>query len=271
MAYIVAEVGINHNGNIEIAKELIDIAAEAGCRAVKFQKRTIEHVYTEEELDTPRESPWGKTNRDQKEGLEFHITEMADLEAYAKTRSLEFIISCWDVVSVYEVDAHLDVDYHKLASALLTDVKLLDAINDTGKPVVLSTGMSTMDEIDEAVERLDNVTDILACTSTYPTKPSQVNLSFITTLKKRYPRKFIGFSNHYSGGLACYGAAVLGASMIEFHVTKDRTMYGSDQAASIEHVGVVANGIKSIEMMVGDGQKVVYEDEKPILKKLRRV
>jgi len=270
MTYIIAEIGINHNGDIVLAKELINTASDNGCNAVKFQKRTINEVYTQEELDKPRESPWGVTNREQKEGLEFSIEDYKDLEVYTKSLGLDFIISCWDIPAIIEVEGNLNVDYHKVASALLTDKEFLLSLNDTGKPIIVSTGMSTEGDVEKAMGYLTNVTHILACTSTYPTKSEEINLTYIDTLKSNYPDLIVGFSNHYSGALACHGAVARGAKCIEFHITKDRTMYGSDQAASIEHVDVLVDGIRRIEEMVGTGIKVVYEDEKPIASKLRK-
>jgi N-acetylneuraminate synthase len=270
--YIIAEIGINHNGDLNIAKELINTAHENGCDAVKFQKRTIEDVYTEKELDTPRESPWGTTNREQKEGLEFSYDEYKHLEEYAKNKGLDFIVSCWDLNSVKLVEENLSVDYHKVASALITDRAFLEALKATGKPIILSTGMSSQDEVDKAMEILGvSVVMLLACTSTYPTKAEEINLNYIKTLKELYPEVTVGFSNHYSGALACHGAVVAGAEVIEFHITKDRTMYGSDQAASIEKVDALVHGIRTLELMLGDGAKVVYEAEKPIAAKLRKV
>lgn len=268
--YCIGECGINHNGDLNLAKELIDIAADAGCDAVKFQKRTVDKVYTKEELDKPRESPWGTTTRQQKEGIELSIEQYKELESYSKSKGLDFIVSCWDLDSLNEVEKHLNVKAHKVASAMLTDKEFLEALNATKKEVILSTGMSTPDEIDKAVKTLDNLSYILACTSTYPTKPEEVNLKYMESLKETYPNKPIGFSNHYSGIMACLGAAALGAEALEFHITKDRTMYGSDQAASIENVKNLVTGVRVLEKMIGDGTKVVYDDEKPIMKKLRK-
>ncbi len=268
--YIIAEIGINHNGDINLAKELIDMAHKSGCDAVKFQKRTIELVYSKEELDKPRESPWGTTTREQKNGLEFSMEQYKELEAYTKERGLDFIVSCWDINSLNEVEKNLNVSHHKIASAMLTDKEFLNALNSTGKPIIVSTGMSSDEQVDKAMSILKNVDSILACTSTYPTKPEEINLSYIDTLKKMYPNLKVGFSNHYNGMVACFGAVARGAEVIEFHVTKDRTMYGSDQAASIEHADQLVEGIRSLEKMVGDGVKVVYETEKPIADKLRK-
>ena len=269
--YIISEIGINHNGDVNLAKELIKNSAAAGADAVKFQKRTVELVYTKEELDKYRESPWGTTNRQQKQGLEFDMETYKELEKYSNSMGLDFVVSCWDINSVNEVEEHLDIKYHKVASALATDKNFLEALNQSGKPVILSTGMCTEEEINAAINFLDDVEYVLACTSTYPTKPKEVNLGHICTLKDKYPNIKIGFSNHYNGHDACVGATALGAECIEFHVTKDRTMYGSDQAASIERPGEQIRAIRKMEEMVGDGKKKVYESEVPVLNKLRKV
>ena len=168
--YVIAEIGINHNGDVKLAKELIDLAHDSGCDAVKFQKRDIDSVYSKEELDTPRESPFGTTTRQQKEGIELSIEEYKELESYTKSVGLDFIVSCWDMVSLELVEEHLDVKYHKVASAMATDRGFLEALNNSGRPVILSVGMCTQEEVDAAVDILDNVEYILACTSTYPTK-----------------------------------------------------------------------------------------------------
>ena len=182
MTYIISEIGINHNGDIELAKELILKSKKSGCDAVKFQKRDIESVYTKEELDTPRESPFGTTTREQKEGIEFSIEQYKELEKFSKEQGLEFIVSCWDKVSLDLVEEHLDVKYHKVASALATDKTFLQKLNDTKKPIILSVGMCTQEEVDAAVDILDNVEYILACTSTYPTKAEELNLKYVQTL-----------------------------------------------------------------------------------------
>jgi N-acetylneuraminate synthase len=268
--YVIAEIGINHNGDIDLAKELIEMAKKNDCDAVKFQKRDIESVYTEEELNQSRVSPWGTTNRQQKEGLEFSIEQYKVLEKFSNDLELDFIVSCWDVKSIDLVESNLNVKYHKVASALLTDKSFLSKLNTTGKPIIISTGMSTDQEIDEALKILDNVVYVLACTSTYPTVDQEINLNYLKTLKQRYPNYKIGFSNHASGLIPCFGAVALGSECIEFHITKDRTMYGSDQAASIENVNELMSGIRKMEIVLGDGIKTVYESEKPILKKLRK-
>ena len=245
-------------------------AYKSGCDAVKFQKRTIEDVYTPEELDKPRESPWGTTNRQQKEGLEFNIEQYKELYNFSKDLGLDFIVSCWDLNSIKLVEEHLTVDYHKVASALATDKEFLQALNLTKKPVILSTGMCTQEQVDLALKVLDKCEYVLACTSTYPTKTEEVNLRYIQTLADTYEGIKVGFSNHYNGHDACMGAVALGSECVEFHITKDRTMYGSDQAASIENYESLVKGIRQMEVMLGDGHKKLYDTEVPIMKKLRK-
>ena len=269
--YVIAEIGINHNGDVNLAKDLIDMAKNSGCDAVKFQKRDIDSVYSKEELDTPRESPFGTTTREQKHGIEFNIVEYKELEEYANEKELDFIVSCCDLNSLKEVEDNLNVKYHKVASAMATDREFLEALHYTGKPIILSTGMCTEEEVDAALIYLKNTEYILACTSTYPTKEEEVNLNYINTLKEKYPYLSVGFSNHYNGLAACIGASALGAECLEFHITKDRTMYGSDQVASIESVTELMVSVRKIEKMLGDGKKVVYDSEVPIAEKLRKV
>ena len=269
--YIIAEIGINHNGDIDLAKELILKSKSSGCDAVKFQKRDIESVYTQEELDTPRESPFGTTTREQKEGIEFSIEEYKELQSYTQELGLDFIVSCWDSKSLDLVEEHLDVKYHKVASAMATDKEFLKKLNDIGKPVILSVGMCTDDEVSAAMSILLNVEYILACTSTYPTIAEEINLKYIETLKRLYPNTKVGFSNHYNGLDACVGSIIFGAECVEFHITKDRTMYGSDQVASIQDSDDLVDSIRKMELMVGDGIKKVYDSEVPIAAKLRKV
>ena len=271
MSYVIAEIGINHNGDIDLAKELIDMAHTSGCDAVKFQKRNVEEVYSTEELDKPRESPWETTTREQKHGIEFNIVQYKELEEYADEKGLDFIVSCWDLDSLQEVEDNLNVKYHKVASALATDRDFLEALHYTGKPIILSTGMCTDEQVDAALKILKHTEYVLACTSTYPTKEEEVNLNYINTLKEKYPYLSVGFSNHYNGLAACIGATALGAECLEFHITKDRTMYGSDQVASIESVNELMVSVRKIERMLGDGKKVVYDSEVPIAEKLRKV
>ena len=269
--YVISEIGINHNGEVELAKKLIKASAESGADAVKFQKRTLDLVYTKEELDNYRVSPWGETNRQQKEGLEFNIETYKELEKYSNSLGLDFIVSCWDINSLIEVEENLDIKYHKVASALTTDRKFLEALNVTGRPVILSTGMCTEEEVEAAVNILTNVEYVLACTSTYPTKKEEVNLRNILTMKEKYPNIKVGFSNHYNGHDACVGSVALGAECVEVHITNDRSSYGSDQSASIEKPLDLISAVRSMEIMLGDGVKRVYDSEVPIANKLRKV
>ena len=270
--YVIAEIGINHNGDVNLAKELILQSKNSGCDAVKFQKRDVEVVYSSEELDTPRESPFGTTTREQKHGIELSIDEYKELESYSKELGLDFIVSCWDLNSLEQIEEHCDVKFHKVASALATDKTFLERLRDTNVPIILSTGMCTEEEIEKAVDILgENLVFLLACTSTYPTKPEEVNLRHITTLKEKYPKLKIGFSNHHNGHDACIGSIVLGSECVEFHITQNRTMYGSDQVASIQDSDELVSGIRKMELMVGDGVKKVYDTEKPIADKLRKV
>ena len=273
--YVIAEIGINHNGDINLAKKLIDRAKDAGCNAVKFQKRTLDVVYSKEELDTPRKSPFGTTTREQKYGIELEIGEYKELESYSKDRDLDFIVSCWDLDSVDDIENNLNIKYHKVASAMLTDRGFLEKLNNTGKPVIVSVGMATEEEIDAALNILQNVKYVLACTSTYPTKSNELNLRYINTLRDKLQNgdKYIkvGFSNHYNGCDACVGAVALGAECVEFHITQDRTMYGSDQPASIQDANQLVDAVRQMELMLGDGVKKVYNSEKSIAEKLRKV
>jgi len=271
--FITAEVGINANGDINIAKKLIDVACLAGCDAVKFQKRTIDVVYTPEQLDVPRESPWGTTNREQKYGLEFGAKEYKEIDKYCMDKDIRWFASPWDVDSVVFLDI-FPGQYIKIASASLTDFELLEAIMITEKDIIISTGMSTKDELDNALKIVGkNVKYILACTSTYPTKDYEMNLNFIKTLKEQYPQYKIGFSNHSPGIQYSVISAALGAEMIEFHITLDRAMYGSDQAASIETGGVMSlcKHVRNIELAMGTGDWTVFESEENVKKSLRRV
>ncbi len=269
--FIIAEIGINHNGNIETAKKLINVAHFCGCNAVKFQKRTIEKVYTKEELNMPRQSVFGATNGDLKRGLEFGYEEYKEIEKHCKNLQMLWFASCWDTESVDFME-QFDVCAHKISSACLTDVELLKKVKETNKPILLSTGMSTIEEIDKAVEILgkDNLI-IYHCTSTYPTENKEINLNVIPKLKERYNCP-IGFSGHEKGIFPSSAAVILGACSVERHITLDRTMWGSDQAASLEPEGLrkMVRDIRNIPDILGDGVKIVYESELPIRKKLRR-
>lgn len=270
--FIVAEIGINHNGDIDIAKKLIDAAVETGCNAVKFQKRTVSVVYTAEELAKPRENPFGATNGDLKYGLEFEYEDYADIDAYCKEKGILWYTSCWDEGSVDFVEQFATPAY-KIASASLTDDNLLRHHRKYGRPMIISTGMSTLEQVDHAVEVLgkDDLI-ILHTTSTYPSALEELNLNVMNTLRQRYDVP-VGYSGHEVGLAPSVAAATLGACMIERHITLDRAMWGSDQAASVEPQGFerMIKDIRAIEVALGDGEKRVYESEKPIIKKLRRV
>lgn len=269
---LVGEIGINHNGSVEIAKKLIDVAKLAGLDYVKFQKRNINSVYTKELLDSPRESPWGTTQREQKEGLELDYNEYKEIDTYAKKSNIKWFASPWDNISVNFINK-FNVDYIKVASASITDFSILEAIKQTSKSVIISTGMSTKKEVDNCLNYLGNQVEyILSCKSTYPTKNEDINLNFIKTLKREYPTYKIGFSNHSPGIQFCLASIVAGAELVEFHMTLDRTMYGSDQAASIETPGVLNIGkhVRSIESGLGTGQWIVTPEEEQIKKKLRK-
>jgi len=270
--YVIAEIGINHNGDIELAKRLISIAVAAGCDAVKFQKRTLEVVYSAEELARPRESPFGNTNGDLKRGLEFEYEDYVELDRYCREVRIPWLASCWDEASV-DLIHRFDVPCFKIASASLTDDNLLRHTRATGKPILLSTGMSTVPEIDRAVNVLgkDNLVLLHAC-STYPAYYEELNLKAITTLRERYGIP-IGYSGHETGLPSSVAAAALGACVVERHITTDRALWGSDQAASLEPNGItkLVSYIRLVEKSMGDGVKRVMEREQPILKKLRRV
>ena len=269
--YIIAEIGINHNGDIEIAKKLIDLAKVAGCDAVKFQKRTVDVVYSPEELAKPRESPYGNTNGDLKYGLEFELEEYQEIDRYCKEKNFHWFASCWDEGSVDFIE-QFDVPCYKIASACLTDDELIRHTRSKGRPIIMSTGMSTVEQVDHAVEILDkDDLAILHATSTYPSYYEEINLSVIPMLQERYCVP-VGYSGHETGIPTSVAAVALGACIVERHITIDRTMWGSDHAASLGPSGIIqmVRDIRLLEMAMGDGIKRVIEREIPVIKKLRR-
>ena len=270
--YAIAEIGINHNGEVELAKKLIDVAVSSGCNAVKFQKRTIEVVYPPEELERPRESPFGTTNGELKYGLEFGQQEYEEIDRYCKDKKIAWFASCWDEQSVDFID-QFDVPCYKIASASLTDDRLLRHTRATGRPILLSTGMSTLEQIDHAVEVLGkNDLLIMHSCSTYPAYYEELNLRVIPLLIRRYGIP-IGYSGHETGLPSTVAAVILGACLVERHITLDRSMWGSDHAASLEPNGItrLIRDIRLIETSMGDGVKRVIEREIPIMQKLRRI
>ncbi|GBL40915.1 sialic acid synthase [Nitrosarchaeum sp.] len=273
MVFITAELGINHNGDIEIAKQLIDMAKAAGCDAIKFQKRTIDKVYSKEVLDTPRESPWGTTTREQKMGLEFDEKQYDVINEYCKQKGIEWYASSWDIDSQLFLRKY-NLKHNKVASAMITNRKLLEVIAEEKKYTFISTGMSTVDEIREAIQIFKKHNcpfELQHSNSTYPMKIEEANLRCIETLRKEFDCN-VGYSGHEAVGyIVCVAAVMLGATSIERHITLDRSMYGSDQAASLEPMGWIrlVRDIRTIDKILGDGVKRVWPSEISVMKKLR--
>lgn len=270
--YLIGEIGINHNGDVEIAKQLIDQAVKYGFSAVKFQKRTVDVVYSAEELERPRESPFGDTNGDLKRGLEFGKDEFAEIDAYCKQNGIAWFASPWDESSVDFLE-QFSPPCHKIASASLTDEGLLKHIQTTGRPVVLSTGMSTLEEVDQAVKILKGSPLVLLhTTSTYPSKDHELNLAVIPELRERFQIP-VGYSGHEAGVIpSVFAAVAYNACIVERHITLDRAMWGSDQAASLEPRGMelLSSYIRTWSIVNGDGKKRVLDSELPVRDKLRR-
>ena len=271
--FLIAEIGINHNGDISIAKLLIDAASDAGFDAVKFQKRTIDKVYTKEFLDSPRESPWGNTQRDQKEGLEFSLNEYREIDSYCKDKKLQWTASAWDLDSQLFLQ-QFNCSFNKVASPMLGHIPLLKTIASEKKRTFISTGMSTLEEIDEVVKIFKDTNcpfELMHCNSTYPMNDRDANLLCIPMLKERYGCS-VGYSGHESSLIkVCTSAVALGATSLERHITLDRSMYGSDQAASIETNALrnFVESVRAIPDILGSGKKVLSEAEKKVREKLR--
>jgi len=270
--FFIAEIGINHNGDMSICKELIDVAVDAGCDAVKFQKRDIDRVYTQEFLDSPRESPWGTTQRKQKGGLEFSASEYREIDQYCKDKGIEWFASAWDLNS-QDFLREFELNYNKVASAMIVYEDLLRKIAEEGKHTFISTGMTTYEDIDKAAEifRSANCSfELMHTVSTYPMKDENANLKMINTLREKY-RCNVGYSGHEVGLAVSYAAAALGVTSLERHITLDRAMYGSDQSASVEPAGLrqLVGAVRKIEQAMGDGEKRIIEEEVPIARKLR--
>jgi len=270
--FIIAEIGINHNGDVKIAKQLIDVAKIAGADAVKFQKRTIDLVYTKEMLGSPRESPWGTTQRAQKEGLEFGLDEYREIDAHCKGKGIKWFASAWDLES-QKFLRQFDLKYNKIASAMIVYEDLLREVASEKKHTFISTGMTDFEQIDRGVEIFrgaDCPFELMHCVSTYPMNDEDANLNRIKTLKNRYQCD-VGYSGHEVGLAVSYAAAALGITSLERHITLDRAMYGSDQAASVETTGFIqlAGAVRKIEKAMGDGKITMNKKEIPIAKKLR--
>jgi N-acetylneuraminate synthase len=272
MPFIIAEIGINHNGSVQIAKELIDMAKECGCNAVKFQKRTVEVVYSKEYLDSPRESPWGNTQRHQKEGLEFGKEQYDEIDDHCRRVGIDWFASAWDLKS-QQFLIEYDLLYNKIASAMLTNIPLLKAVAQERKYTFISTGMSTFQNIDVAVGIFRGMGcefTLMHTTSSYPCEDQECNLLLIPELKKRYQCP-VGYSGHEVGLLPSVIAVTLGATAIERHITLDRAMYGSDQSASLEKTGFqrLVRDTTVAHTMMGDGEKRIYPSEQKAIKSLR--
>ena len=273
MIFITAEIGINHNGDLKIAKDLIKIAKSCGCDAVKFQKRTVEKSYSKEILDSFRDSPWGNTTRDEKLHLEFNKSDYDEIDKFCSTQDIEWYASSWDIES-QEFLRQYNLKHNKVSSAMLTNVELLESVAQEKKPTFVSTGMSTMDEIRMAVKifRKHNCPfELMHTNSSYPMKNEEANLNCIGTLKNEFSCN-VGYSGHEAGAtLVCVAAVLLGATSIERHITLDRSMYGSDHAASLEPAGLqrLVRDIRLLDIIKGDGIKNVWPSELPKLKRLR--
>jgi N-acetylneuraminate synthase len=270
---IVAEIGINHNGDMSICKQLIDVAADSGANCVKFQKRDIDQVYTQEFLDSPRESQWGTTQREQKTGLEFSAEQYQEIEDYCKKKGLEWFASAWDINS-QKFLRQFNSKYNKVASAMIVHTELLKEISSEGKHTFISTGMTTYDDIQTAVNIFRKANcpfELMHTVSTYPMKDEDANLNMIKTLREKFDCD-VGYSGHEVGLAVSYAAAALNISSLERHITLDRSMYGSDQSASVEPSGFrqLVGAIRKIEVAMGDGIKKTIEAEAPIAANLRQ-
>ena len=269
---LIAEVGINHNGDLDLAKRLVDIAVDAGCDAVKFQKRTVDVVYPRDVLESPRDSPWGTTQRAQKEGLEFGIDEYEEIDRYCKARGIAWTASAWDLESLDFVE-RFQPPFHKIASALVTHLEFVAAVAALGRPTLISTGMATVTTIDQVVEtfrRARTPFALMHTVSTYPSPETDLNLLAIPTMRARYGVA-VGYSGHEASVSPTVVAATLGAGIIERHITIDRTMYGSDQSASLEEAGLrqLAGVLRKLPAMMGSGEKELAPGEAEVARKLR--
>lgn len=272
MRNIIAEIGINHNGDMDICKQLIDASKVAGCDSVKFQKRTIDVVYSSEILESPRESPWGTTQRDQKEGLEFGEEEYKEIDLYCKNKNIKWFASAWDIQSLNFLKP-FNCEFNKIASAMIVSKNFLEEVAKEKKHTFISTGMSTLDEIGHAVDIFRSFEcpfELMHTVSTYPMKDEDANLLCIPMLREKF-KCDVGYSGHETGLSISYAATALGATSLERHITINRAMYGSDQAASIEPLGLkqMVGGVRKIAKALGNGVKIITKDEMEVAKKLR--
>ncbi len=270
--FIIAEIGINHNGDIKLCKELIDIAKAAGCNAIKLQKRNITKVFSEKFLNTYRESPWGFTQKDQKLGLEFNLEKYKEIDRYCKYKNIEWFASAWDLDS-QKFLRNFDLKYNKIASAMITYIDLLEMVASEKKYTFISTGMSNYSDIDKAVNIFRKNScpfELMHTISTYPMRDQDANLNTIKTLREKYNCN-VGYSGHESGLAVSYAAAAMNITSLERHITLSKSLYGSDQAASLEpgELRSLVRAVRSIELAMGDGQKKILESEVPISVKLR--
>jgi len=273
LVFITGEIGINHNGDVSIAKQLIDVAKKAGCNAVKFQKRTIDKVYSKEILDSPRESIWGTTTREQKLGLEFEKNEYDQIDSYCKKLGIEWFASSWNIESQLFLRQY-DLSHNKIASAMLTNHELLNVVAEEEKHTFIATGMSTIEEISKAIKIFENNNcpfELMHTNSSYPMKLEEANLKCITTLQNQFHCD-VGYSGHeVDSYTCCIISAVLGATSIERHITLSRALPGSDQSASLEPSGLerMVRDVRRVESVLGDGIKRIWDSEVPVMKKLR--
>ena len=273
MVFITGEIGINHNGDLSIAKQLIDIAVSTGCDAVKFQKRNIEKVYSKSVLDSPRDSPWGNTTRDQKLGLEFEKNEYDEIDSYCKKLQIEWFASSWDIDSQLFLRKY-DLNHNKIASAMLTNYELLNVVAEEKKHTFIATGMSTMEEISKAIEIFKNNDcpfELMHTNSSYPMRLEEANLKCISTLQNEFNCN-VGYSGHeVDSYICCVISTTLGATSIERHITLSRALPGSDQSASLEPAGLerMVRDVRRVESTLGDGVKRIWDSEVPVMKKLR--
>jgi|TARA_B100001105_G_scaffold18042_1_gene13134 N-acetylneuraminate synthase len=274
MVFITAEIGTNHVGSIDIAKKIIDVAVETGCDAVKFQKKDVENIYSKEFLDAYLESPWGTTQRSMRLNREFSLEQFKEIDDYCRTKKIEWYVSCWDTKSQIEM-RQFNTKYNKVASAMLTHEKLLHLIAEERKHTLISTGMSTIDDIEKAVnifKKHDCPFELMHTNSSYPSTLDEANLYVISELQKKFKCE-VGYSGHEkSAYLVCVCAVMLGATSIERHVTIDRTLYGHDQAASLEPLGLrrLVRDIRTVDKILGDGKKRIWDSELETVKKLRQ-